>query len=939
MYPILILRAEALCLVLLGFLFFTSRTYNIDNNTKAFKRLSIYATIHVCFDIITVLTVNNQVVVPTLLNDICHIIFYLSAMLYSVEVAVYAISMCHPAKVKKYYIIGYSVVGAYLCILPLLKIEYVEVVGQGTFSSSGTAAYLGYGIGFFFFIYALIVMLTNWKKVTKPVKLALIPMIVILIVVEISQAIWKELLFTGSAITIVTIGFFFSLENPVQVFQRKAMTDALTGVRSRNSYESDISKLDQSFKANPNDAYTFVFCDLNGLRNVNNKYGHAEGDNYITFIASAISRFMKHASSVYRIGGDEFLVMYYKVSEKIVQQEIRDLQNECLNAAHTLDYAPFVSAGYAISSSKYKSLKEVVKTADYEMYQNKSIEKYKNTYVNRSLGTGINYSGLTDKLFDAMCSSNDRNYPFILNIETNVTRISPAWKEYFGLSDEFFMDFNSVWKEKIHPDYIEGYNDDIAAVMNGHKKYHNYEYLAKRADGEYVRVSCHGSIYRDSGDSTAYFTGFMVNHALDYDIDKDTGLRSFETLTTRVCKLVDAEIPFSILKLKLYNFARVNMLYGYSGGNEIIFSIAQLLKNEVATAGEVFSEGGINFTILLNTNNKNTIQNTYDRISQRLYEGVETNLGAIPINVCGGAIINNGKRMPIQSMRRCLVYVTEESMYSHRNELVFFDWDDATTQTDLALLSEIHADALADMEYFKLRYQPIVDVNSRKTLGAEALLYWIHPIIGEVSPGHFIGFLENDPCYYRLGLHILDRAIRDAKQIRSKIPEFWISVNITATQLQNEEFLKSVVKILDSHDFPHDGLILELTERCKEMDHRFLSEKIADIRNTGVRVAFDDLGTGYSTISLMLDIPVDEIKLDRLFVKELKDRNSYQLFVRSLILGSTSSDHPYTICFEGVETEEMFDHIAQYGNYLIQGYFFSKPLLIDAFNEYINNEK
>ncbi len=936
MYPILILRAEVVCLVILIFLRYTSRSYQIDSETKSFKRLLFWAAVHVCFDIATVLTVNRTQTVPRWLNDGCHVIFYMSAILFSNEIVNYVIALCYPKSTRKCYIVGLILTAVYFFSLPVLKMSYVEDLG--TYSSTGPAAFVGFGLAFLFFIAALVIIFRNLEKMPLSIKNALIPMMIVLIVVEVGQIFWRSLLFTGCAITIVTVGFFFSLENPVEVFKRKAMTDALTGVRSRSSYEEDIEELDKRFRTSPDDRYIFVFCDINDLRSVNNRFGHSEGDNYISLIAAALNKCMAHAAAVYRIGGDEFLIVYEAADEATVEKEIRALQAECAASAGALPYTPAIAAGYARSSVNHRSLKDVVKTADYAMYKNKAALK-QNIAASAALGAKLNYAGLTGKTFDAMCTSNAGNYPFITNLETDVTRISPAWSEFFGLNGEFFENFMDIWKERIHPDYKEGYLEDIASVINGHKKYHNYEYLARRGDGSYVSVSCHGAIYRDNAEGGSFFTGYMVNHGVEDNTDKVSGLRNFEALTSSVCLLMDEEKPFALLKLKLVNFGRVNMLYGYSSGDRIIQKIAETLRAELGDSGEVFCNNAVNFTILFGHDDAEQIENYYNLISSRLARGVETGVGTIPVILSGGALLNHGEHLRVQDMRRTLVYVLEESIYFRRNKLVIYGYhNEKITNADFSLLSEIHRDALSEMKYFQLQYQPIVDVASWKTVGAEALLRWIHPVHGEIAPGKFIAFLENDPCYYRLGLGILNQAVKDAVEIRKKIPAFRMNVNITVLQLQNECFVEHVLGILGKYQLAPEGLCLELTERCKEMDSSFLAAKIAELRSKGIRVAFDDLGTGYSTINLLMDIPVDEIKLDRNFVRDLKSRESYQLFVRSLVLGTTSEENNYTICFEGIETEEMVNYVRGFGDYLAQGYFFARSLSIEEFVSRLERE-
>lgn len=370
MYPILILRCELVCLVILVFLFFVSRSYKIDRESRSFSRLLTFALIHVVFDIITVLTVNHTATVPSWINWICHVIFYLSAIFFSCELFSYVTAICYPIRAHKLYAAGHMLTLLYICLLPFLRIDYVPDLG--TYSSTGPAAIVGYGLAFLFFFGALVLIFTHWKSMPEPIRRTLIPMMLVLMITEICQVIWKSVLFTGGAITIVTVGFFFSLENPVEVFRKQAYLDALTGVRSRSSYEEDINKYDEQFRKNPGDSYSFVFLDLNDLRSVNNRFGHAEGDSYISLIASGIRQCLQKSAAVYRIGGDEFLVLYYGTGEETIEKELRDLQNFCSETSKELPYTAAVSAGYARSSAGYKSLLDVVKTADHAMYQNKA---------------------------------------------------------------------------------------------------------------------------------------------------------------------------------------------------------------------------------------------------------------------------------------------------------------------------------------------------------------------------------------------------------------------------------------------------------------------------------------------------------------------------------------------------------------------------------------
>ena len=214
---------------------------------------------------------------------------------------------------------------------------------------------------------------------------------------------------------------------------------------------------------------------------------------------------------------------------------------------------------------------------------------------------------------------------------------------------------------------------------------------------------------------------------------------------------------------------------------------------------------------------------------------------------------------------------------------------------------------------------------------AEALLRWSSDEYGEVAPGRFIAFLEDDPAYEPLGYDIIRSAVRIAGKIRGTLPGFRINVNITAGQLLLDDFIPRVLKILSEERYEPSGLMLELTERCKEIEFKLLNERVLELKRTGIRVALDDMGTGYSTIDLLLHLPANEVKLDMAFTQELQGMEKHEMLTRTLC--SASAKDGTDVCFEGVENKETAEYLKVYGDVLLQGYYFDKPLLPMDFME------
>lgn len=520
MYPLLIVREEIVCLIILIFLWINGRFYKLGKDHGSFQRMLLYAIGHVVFDIVTVLTVNHLDKVPVWFNFAAHVVFYLFAILFSHEFFCYVIALSYEKRIQKTVRIGgFCLLAGYLVLLPVLPIVYLQ--GNGTNYSLGPAAFVGYGLAMIFFIGSAVILGVNYKKLAPHVRMALIPMLTVMVAAECIQIAVPELLITGGAATIVAVGFFFSLENPVDVFKQKLLIDALTGVKSRHSYEIDIERMEAEYVRNRNVRFGMVFCDINNLKGVNDVHGHLEGDAYIGRIAQILMQDLRSAESIYRMGGDEFLAVYRDADEADIKRETDQINADCEAASREVSYPMGVAIGYAISGEKYATLREVLRVADYLMYKNKADIKKTAAFLSKD-GQKLNLSGLTDRIFDVFAATVDRNYLTLGNLSTNVSRWSKAAVEYFGLPGEFIFDSATVWMDYIHPDDRAAYWADISAVFDGTKKEHDIEYRIRNKQGEYVICTCRGRIIKGKNGEPDLFAATLVNHGIAESSDPIT---------------------------------------------------------------------------------------------------------------------------------------------------------------------------------------------------------------------------------------------------------------------------------------------------------------------------------------------------------------------------------------------------------------------------------
>ena len=355
----------------------------------------------------------------------------------------------------------------------------------------------------------LILSFRNWRRLSSRIRYALIPMLLMLVAAETAQILVRELLLTGGALTIVTVGFFFSLENPAIALERTMMMDAMTGVESRNSYERDIQEYDRQYQSNPEQKFIFLFADMNNLKSVNGLFGHDAGDEYIQFIASTLRNCLKSAEHIYRMGGDEFLAIYRNAEEKTVEAETEQVHRVCDEAAKKKEYTPMLATGYAVSGPQYRNLHDVLRVADYMMYQHKAELKREMSTGATHKGTKLNLTGLLDKSFEAMCLNDGDCYPFMQNMETGVTRVAPRLEEAFGLEKVFFADFDEAWLNRIHPEDRAAFAADMESVRKEESGRQFRPYRVMNAKGDYMTMVTHGGVYHGKDGEPDLFAGYI----------------------------------------------------------------------------------------------------------------------------------------------------------------------------------------------------------------------------------------------------------------------------------------------------------------------------------------------------------------------------------------------------------------------------------------------
>lgn len=363
----LILREEIVCAVVLLFIIICTVVYKIKSSDMYFLRVLYAAFLHVLLDVTTVITVNNRDVVPDWMNKILHLLFYFFGILFIMELYAYIVNLTIPHNLKRRFgLMRFIPFVVYILSAFILPIEYRS--GRGTDYSYGPMVFMGYGIFVVYCLACLVLIICFGKKIDRKAKIALFPMLFLLIIVVVIQGLVPELLMTGAAITFICLGLFTSLNNPAQEYRERAYWDEATGIKNKNAYHLQLEELKRKC-AKKKTEIGFLIADLNGLKRVNDTYGHVEGDKLIKAAGDILREQLKHAYDIYRVGGDEFVAIYYATDNTIVEQEMQNVVDTCEEYKES-PIALSIALGYAsgIYTAEYMNIYQL---ADERMYEHK----------------------------------------------------------------------------------------------------------------------------------------------------------------------------------------------------------------------------------------------------------------------------------------------------------------------------------------------------------------------------------------------------------------------------------------------------------------------------------------------------------------------------------------------------------------------------------------
>jgi diguanylate cyclase (GGDEF)-like protein len=392
---------------------------------------------------------------------------------------------------------------------------------------------------------------------------------------------------------------------------------------------------------------------------------------------------------------------------------------------------------------------------------------------------------------------------------------------------------------------------------------------------------------------------------------------------------------FSVLLLQLGRFSEINSTLGHDTGEQLIRKVGKALKQIVPEANAVARHANNMFAMVLDNDDNTSVALTVERIL-----GIFDNaISVAGFNIDVTATIGEARYPEHGTTARTLMQHADTAIFeAKRVGRPYFAYEselDPHKPERLSMMSELRAGL--DEGQFQLYFQPKVDLSTDTVKAAEALIRWIHPKRGFMSPDSFIPLAEQTGNIQKLTAWVLDAAVKQLRAWADAGIDIKIAVNLSAKDLSNRNLPTDVANLLAAHGVETRSLILEITESAVMQDPAHALEVMKHLNEMGVTLSIDDYGTGYSSMAYLRSLPVQEIKIDKSFVLKLASSRSDEILVRSTIdLGHNLG---LKVTAEGVEDVSSIEILRSYGCETAQGYFVSKPLPAEEFARFYKTSR
>lgn len=529
------------------------------------------------------------------------------------------------------------------------------------------------------------------------------------------------------------------------------------------------------------------------------------------------------------------------------------------------------------------------------------------------------------------------------NLKTDEIYYSPRWKALLGYREDEIDGRPDEWFNRVHPDDLEQLRADLAAHLAGQPNSFKNEHRILHRNGSYCWVLSQGLAVRDADWHPTRIAGSlsditqrkMTEARLMYNASHDalTGLPNRVLFMNHLERVIEraeeqSDFMFAVLFLDLDRFKAINDSLGHIVGDQLLVAVAERLEKCVRLGDTVARFGGDEFAVLLDG-----IREADDAI--HVAERIQSQL-ALPFKLdehevftatsIGIALSTTGYDWPEDILRDADAAMYKAKAQGKDRHTTFET--DIRAQVVAAWQLEAELRQAVECQEFCLYYQPIVSATSNRIVGVEALLRWQHPQRGLLTPGDFISLAEETGLIVPISEWVLQTACAQAQAWHAAgYTDLHMAVNVSPRQLQRGNrqlsLLTVVEKVLAETGLAAQFLELEITEQMTSTNDDLNLANLTDLSVLGVKISVDDFGIS-SSLGFLRDFPIDTLKIDQSFVKNITEVDNEAAILKAIITMAHSLE--LNVIAEGVETKEQLTFLQSQKCDEIQGYLYSRPV-------------
>ena len=731
-----------------------------------------------------------------------------------------------------------------------------------------------------------------------------------------------------------------------------ALTDPLTGVKSKHAFLMKQQQIDASIKEGRADAFAIVACDVNGLKVINDTLGHKAGDEYIRSAGRMICDIFQH-SPVYRTGGDEFVVILCERDYFIRKELVLALHDRSVEHISTREVV--ISGGLSdYQAGVDTSFHDVFERADELMYEEKKLLKGMGAISREDAEAAVKPIFPEDE--DAEILNLKRHVLIVEDEQINQMILGNMLKDVYDVL--YASDGNEALEQvKTHKDDLaivlldlqmpKMSGMEVLRVMKEEEEFRSIPVIVMTVD-QSAEVSCLkiGAIdFIPKPYPSPEIILARVNRCIELS-EKRNIIQSTErdSLTNlfnldyflRYVRMYDQhyhEKPMDAVVLDVNHFHLLNERYGKQYGDGVLSRIGMRIRQISREIGGVCCRRGAD-TFFIYCPHREDYESILDKASEGL---VDEDVSANRVRLRMGVYSQVDKSLQIEHRFDYAKIAANSVKNGYRKAVGVYDTQMHEAELYRERLLEDFKPSL-ESKRFIVYFQPKYDIRPDKPVlaSAEALVRWNHPELGMINPEVFIPLLEDNGLILDLDRFVWSETAARIQDWKNRcgfsVP---VSVNVSRIDMLTPDLKNIFTEILAAYGLSPDDLMLEITESAYTGDSDQVNSTAKDLRGMGMgfRIEMDDFGTGYSSLGMLTHLPIDALKLDMSFIRsafgETKD-------VRMIELIIDIADYMHVpVVAEGVETEEQYMVLKAMGCEYVQGYYFSKPVPPEDFDRFI----